>query len=181
MEEPIKKETKEKQAKARNKFFDNGGKIHGNMKGKFKPINPSKYLGNSANIIYRSSYEFKAFRMLDSDPNVVGWSSEEFCIQYKSPKDGKVHRYFPDILVKKRLPSGIIETTVYEIKPLAFTKPPKNPSKVTKSYVNACITYAINEAKWAAAEKYCKSNGYKWMIITEVDLNIPSKDNNILL
>ena len=29
------------------------------MKGRYKPINPSKYKGNPTNIIYRSSWELK--------------------------------------------------------------------------------------------------------------------------
>ena len=38
---------------------------------------------------------------LDNNTNVLEWSSEEHIIPYRSPLDGKVHRYFPDFFVKK--------------------------------------------------------------------------------
>jgi trans-aconitate methyltransferase len=69
-------------------------------KGVFKPKNPQKYNGDPTNIIYRSSWELKYMMYLDSHENVLSWSSEEVIVPYRSPIDNKVHRYFPDFVVK---------------------------------------------------------------------------------
>ena len=75
-------------------------------KGYFNAKYPQKYKGNPTNIIYRSSYELKLMTYLDRNPKVVQWASEEFFVPYKSPIDGKVHRYFPDFWVKKKNKEG---------------------------------------------------------------------------
>ena len=66
-------------------------------KGLFRPKNPSKYRGDPSNIIFRSSWELRFMTYLDAHPDVLEWSSEEFCIPYVSPIDGRIHRYFPEI------------------------------------------------------------------------------------
>ena len=71
-------------------------------KGYFNAKYPQKYKGDVQKIIYRSSYELKLMTYLDRNPNVIQWASEEFFVPYKSPIDGKVHRYFPDFWVKKK-------------------------------------------------------------------------------
>ena len=97
-------------------------------KGYFKPRNPSKYSGDPTTIIYRSSWELKLMRYLDSHSDVIKWASEEFSIPYVSPIDGKVHKYFPDFLVKKRSPNKTIETIVIAI--LYVIAPSVRDSKV---------------------------------------------------
>jgi hypothetical protein len=69
-------------------------------KGTFLPKNPSKYNGNSKNIIYRSNWELRVMKYFDDHPNVIWWASEELPIPYVSPVDNKTHRYFPDFIVK---------------------------------------------------------------------------------
>lgn len=140
--------------------------------GYFKPQNPQKYKGDPANIIYRSGWELKLMSYLDKHQDVIQWQSEEFFIPYRSPVDGRVHRYFPDFLVKKKNPNGIIETVLIEVKPEAQTKPPVKQSKVTKKYINEVFTWGVNEAKWEAADKYCKDRGWTFQIFTEKHLNI---------
>ena len=71
-------------------------------KGKFNPTDPKKYAGNSRNIIYRSLWERQCMVYFDRNENVLEWASEEVIIPYVSPLDGKVHRYFPDFIVKVR-------------------------------------------------------------------------------
>jgi hypothetical protein len=149
-------------------------------KGKFKPVNPEKYRGDPGNVVYRSSYEFKFFRVLDMHPDVEWWQSEEFSIPYVSPIDGKVHRYFPDVLVSYRKQNSNESTIVLiEIKPNSQTKTPdiskKNntPSgRVSRRYLNEVKTYGINTAKWEAAKKYCDERGWQWRIMTEKELGI---------
>ena len=140
--------------------------------GYFKPINPQKYKGNPSNIIYRSGWELKLMSYLDKHPDVIQWSSEEIVIPYRSPIDGKVHRYFPDFYVKKKNIDGVIETSLIEVKPAHQTKPPVKKTKVTKQYINEVTTWGINEAKWKAAVEYCKDRKWTFHIFTEKELNI---------
>lgn len=141
-------------------------------KGFFKPRNPAKYKGNPANIVYRSSWELKFMGYLDAHKDVVEWSSEEFSIPYRSPIDNRVHRYFPDFLVKKVSPAGIQETLVVEIKPAKETKPPQVQKKQTKQYLREVYTWGINSAKWKAAESFCADRKWKFVIMTEHELGI---------
>lgn len=143
------------------------------MQGLFRPQNPDKYAGNPSRIIYRSSYEFKFMRWLDAHPDVISWQSEEFFIPYRSPVDGRYHRYFPDFKFTKRAKDGLLETIVVEVKPYVQTKPPKKSvTKITRGQLREQKTYAINMAKWHAAREYCASRGYKFSIITEKELGL---------
>ena len=49
---------------------------------------------------------------------------------------------------------------------------PQKRSRVTKSYLYECKTYAVNQAKWNAAEEWCKDRMINFMIITEDHLGI---------
>ena len=143
-------------------------------KGLFNPRRPEKYKGDPTNIIYRSSWELRLMVYLDSHPNVITWGSEELIIPYRSPIDNKVHRYFPDFLVTKKNKDGKIETVVIEVKPLKETKPPAPQAKRTPKYLREVYTWGINEAKWKAARDYCENKGWKFIIMTEKELNIPT-------
>ena len=142
------------------------------MKGYFKPQHPEKYKGDPTNIIYRSSWEKRCMVYFDRNPNVLQWESEEFFIPYKSKIDGRVHRYFPDFLIKVKNVDGIVETILIEVKPFYQTQPPEKKSKVTKRFINEVKTYGINISKWEAAEEYCKDRGWKFMILTEKELGL---------
>jgi hypothetical protein len=142
------------------------------LQGRFRPKNPQKYVGNVTDIIYRSSWELKAMMMFDNHPNVVEWSIEEFFIPYISPKDGKKHRYFIDFKIKVKNKDGKLETILIEVKPYTQTIQPEKKKKITKSYLNEIVTYSINQAKFDAAEGYCKNKGWKFQIFTEKELGI---------
>lgn len=139
--------------------------------GYFKPKNPEKYKGDPTNIIYRSSWELKLMSYLDAHPDVVEWSSEEFCIPYRSPKDNRIHRYYPDFKIKQKK-DGKLETIVIEVKPLKQSIPPEKGTKTKRTFLNEVITYGINQAKWKAAKEYCESRMWKFMVMTEKDLGI---------
>ncbi len=109
---------------------------------------------------------------LDAHPDVLEWASEEFCIPYRSPVDGRLHRYFPDFWVKQRGRDGIVDTKVIEVKPAAQTKPPIVQTKRTKRYITEVMTWGVNEAKWKAAKSYCDDRGWKFVIMTEKELGI---------
>ena len=136
-------------------------------KGKFKPKNISKYKGDPSGIIYRSSWELRFMKYLDTTPSILKWSSEEITIPYLSPVDGRRHRYFPDFWVRVKTSGGEIKESLIEVKPKAQTNPPKKKSRVTKRYLREVYTYGVNEAKWKAATEYCKDRGWKFQILTE--------------
>ena len=142
------------------------------IKSRYYPEYPRKYKGNPNNIICRSSWERKFCRWCDLNENVLEWGSEEFWIPYKSPVDNRVHRYFPDFIIKVKEKTGELKTYIIEVKPKKQTVPPKQKSRVTKSYINEVKTYAINQAKWKAADEFCKDRLIEFKIITEDELGI---------
>ena len=148
--------------------------VYDNMKGFFRAQNPEKYGGNPRNIVFRSSYEFKAFRMLDLDPTVLKWSSEEIVVPYLSPVDGRIHRYFPDLYVEKKRPDGRVDKLMCEIKPASQAVQPKVQArkKPTKKYLNEVVTWGKNSAKWKAAQNFCSDRGWKFVILTEKEIGL---------
>lgn len=141
-------------------------------RGKYKPNRPDKYQGDPTKIVYRSLWERKCMKVFDENPNIISWGSEEICIPYKSPVDGKTHRYYPDFIVELKNKSGQIQTLVIEVKPSKQTQEPQKPSsgKTTKRYINEVMTYSINNAKWEAAQKVCENRGWLFRIITEKEI-----------
>lgn len=144
--------------------------------GKFKPKNPQKYKGDPTNIIYRSGWELRLFDYLDKHQNVLKWNSEEVVIPYKSPIDGRWHRYFVDVYVEQINSDGKKQTILIEVKPDAQTKEPDLSTKLTpkgrvsRKYLTEVATYGVNKAKWKAAEEYCADRGWTFQIITEKQL-----------
>ena len=131
-------------------------------RGKFRPQNYKKYKGDYTKIIYRSGWELKFMKHLDRQPEILRWSSEEVVIPYKSPIDGKWHRYYPDFWVKTSKNEILIE-----IKPKKQTKPPKLNPRHKRRYLKEVRTWGVNEAKWKAAEEFCENKGWRWEIMTE--------------
>lgn len=140
--------------------------------GKFSPKNTNKYLGDPTNIWYRSLWERRVMVHLDDNPNVVQWSNEEIVIPYLSPIDNRIHRYFPDFFVRVKNKDGTHESFILEVKPESQSLPPKKRSRITKAYIQEVMTYGVNEAKWNAADHYCKDRNWKFKVITERDLGI---------
>lgn len=145
-------------------------------KGKFNPLNPEKYIGDPTNIIYRSGWEFHLMRYLDKHPHVIKWASEEVIIPYRSPIDGKIHRYFPDFYVEQINKDRKKQKILIEVKPKYQTMPPAvqntKRNKPTKRYLNEVKTWGVNKAKWDAAEEYCKDKGWTFQIMHEDHLGI---------
>ena len=145
----------------------------GTIKSRYKPEYPRKYKGDPNNIICRSSWERKFCRWCDLNENILEWGSEEFCVPYRSPIDKRVHRYFPDFIIKVKEQTGEIKRYVIEVKPKKQTRPPvQTTKKRTKTYINEVKTYAVNEAKWKAADEWCKDRLLEFKIITEDQLGI---------
>ena len=131
-------------------------------KGKYIPQNPQKYKGNPSQIIYRSLWERKFMVYCDRNDKVIEWGSEEVIVPYRSPWDGKIHRYFPDFYVKLKETTGKIKKYIIEVK----------PKRQTKGYLRETYEYARNQAKWHAAVDYCKDRLYEFKVMTEDELGI---------
>ena len=140
-------------------------------RGRFYPKHPLKYKGDPNKIVYRSSWEVRVMKYLDENDGVVWWASEEMNVKYISPVDGRVHRHFPDFVVKVRRKDNSSTIFMLEVKPEAQTKL-RQPKRVTKQYINEAATYAINQAKWKYAEEFCKDHGWVFRVVTEKDLGI---------
>lgn len=135
------------------------------MQGWFIPRHPEKYRGDASRIRYMSSWEYNFHQMLDGNPNVLEWSSEEIAIPYLSPIDGRMHKYYPDYFIVFKNKDGEICQELIEVKPI---KQVKKPTKRSSQYEQA--TFVVNMAKWAAARAFCEANGFNFRIVTENEL-----------
>ena len=141
-------------------------------KGKYIPINPKKYVGNSSQVIYRSLWERKLMVYCDRNEKVIEWGSEEVIVPYRSPWDGKMHRYFPDFYMKVKQTNGTYKKFIIEVKPKAQCKEPiKTPKRKTRKWYKEVQTWGINQAKWKSATDYCENRGMEFKILTEDHLN----------
>ena len=145
--------------------------------GRFRPKNPGKYKGDPSKIIYRSLWEVKVFKWVDDHPDVIWWQSEEVVVPYRSPIDGRMHRYYPDVIIHKKDGLKTTQTIMVEIKPAAQCKPP-NPAnrnktktgRVSRRYLNEVKTWGVNDAKWKAARNFCADRGWLFTIMTEKEI-----------
>lgn len=142
------------------------------VQGFYKPQNPQKYIGDLNQIIFRSSWELRAFKWADGSSNIIEWSSEPFPIKYFDSSTNKMRRYFPDLFIRVMDKSGELKTYIIEIKPEKQTKPPKKGRKKTSTYLNEVATYEKNLSKWNQAKQFCESNNIIFKILTEKELGI---------
>jgi hypothetical protein len=140
-------------------------------KGFYKVKNREKYNGDPDNVVYRSSWELRVLKWLDDNPNVIWFASEELPIPYVSPIDNKVHRYFPDFVVRIKQKNGKEVTMMLEVKPEKQTQKPVQKRK-TKRFLEEAATYAVNQEKWRAADLFCKEHGWQFKLITEKELGL---------
>lgn len=138
-------------------------------KGKYRPQNSYKYIGDSNNIIYRSLWERKFMVFCDLNENVLKWGSEEIYVPYVSPLDEKIHRYFIDFFVEIKTKNGI-EKYLIEVKPFKKCQPPieRNSGK----YLRELNEWKVNRSKWKSATEFANKNNLKFKILTEKELNI---------
>ena len=136
-------------------------------KGRFRPKNHKKYKGDPTKVYYRSLWERRFMHYCDNTPSILEWNSEEIIIPYVSPLDNRIHRYFPDFYIKVRNVSGTVRREIIEVKPKRQCEPPKKPQRQTKKYLREVATYGVNQAKFKAAEEYCKNRKYNFRILTE--------------
>lgn len=146
------------------------------MSGKFKQgeyqlINPDKYLGKKPPY-YRSSYELTFFEWADKRDSVLSWGSETVVIPYYNPVKKRQARYYVDIVITYVNKYGETITEIVEIKPMSQCAKPKmrGGKKAEQTYLRECIAWDTNNAKWSAAEKYARSRGWIFRIVTEESL-----------
>ena len=142
------------------------------IKSKYTPVYPHKYKGNSKMIICRSSWERKFCQWCDMNNSIVSWASEEFSIPYVSPKDNRVHKYYPDYLIKVKEKNDMIKTYVVEVKPYKQTMPPKPRSRKTKSYSNRVCYLCSQSGKVESCKRICEDHRIEFKVVTEKELGI---------
>ena len=132
--------------------------------GIFTPKNPEKYIGRGS-IRYRSGWELQFMNFLDSHPSIKQWASEAINIPYRDPLTGRNTIYVPDFFIQYVDKLGKILVELIEIKPASQ----QLLEKVGKSKVNQAL-YIKNQAKWAAANLYCKHQGITFRVLNENDI-----------
>ena len=136
-------------------------------KGRYKPKNPEKYVGDVNNIVYRSMWERHVMKWCDDSSDIVQWMSEELIIPYICETDNKPHRYYMDFVIQYK--SGRV--VLVEVKPHKETKrPERKQGKSRRTLLNEGMTYIKNQSKWKAAKKYADDRGYHFEIWTEKEL-----------
>ena len=108
----------------------------------------------------------------DNNPSILQWGSEEVVIPYRSPVDGRIHRYFVDFNIRIQTKSGEIKKYLIEIKPKKQTIPPPESKRKTKTWRSNAMTYLKNQAKWEAARDWCEDRQMEFMILTEDHLGV---------
>ena len=132
--------------------------------GKFNIKNPDKYVGNKTPT-YRSSWEFAFMRFCDEHSSVAQWASEAIKIPYRHPFTGKHTVYVPDFFIVYIDKKGKQKVELIEVKPAnqSFHE------RVGKSRQNQSA-FVVNQAKWSAANAWCKQKGIFFRIVTEDDI-----------
>ena len=131
--------------------------------GLYTPKNPQKYIGKRTPR-YRSGWELTFMQFCDNNDSILHWASESMTVKYRHPFTGKPTNYIPDFFVVYKNKFGKTIAEVVEIKPKKQSIIESKASAANKMVV------AINHAKWAAANAYCKAQGFIFRVITEDDL-----------
>lgn len=103
-------------------------------------------------------------QLMDNNEGVLQWASESIRIPYRNPFTGKNTIYVPDFLIVYANKAGTKSVELIEIKPSKETTLENVKSMRDRASV------ALNQAKWAAANAWCKQQGIKFRIITEKDI-----------
>jgi TnsA endonuclease N terminal len=131
--------------------------------GKFQIRNPAKYIGKGTPT-YRSGWEFAFMQFCDNNPAVLQWASESINIPYRNPFTNKQTIYVPDFLIIYIDSKNQKHAELVEVKPSTETTMESARSMRDKAYV------ALNHAKWAAANSWCRQNGMRFRVVTENEI-----------
>jgi hypothetical protein len=133
-------------------------------RGKFTMKNPGKYVGTKTPT-YRSSWEWSFMNFCDNNPHIMKWASEAIQIPYKDPLTGRQTVYVPDFFIQYLDKKGRMLVELIEIKPASQTI----LERVGKNKYNQ-QQFVKNQAKWAAANIWCRQQGIKFRILNENDI-----------
>ena len=133
-------------------------------RGKYVMSQPEKYVGNKQPT-YRSSWELSFMRFCDTNKSVQKWASEAISIPYRDPLTGRQTIYIPDFFIQYIDKNNQMHVELIEVKPASQTI----LERVGKNKYNQA-QYIKNQAKWAAANIWCKQQGIKFRILNENDL-----------
>lgn len=129
-------------------------------RGKFQPTNPQKYVGRGLPT-YRSGWEHSFMRFCDTNDHVLQWASEPLTIPYRHPLTGRQTVYVPDFFITYRTRDNTVRAELIEIKPKKQSVIESKMSSRDRAVV------AVNHAKWAAAQKWCRQQGLVFRVLTE--------------
>jgi TnsA endonuclease N terminal len=132
--------------------------------GIYTPKNLQKYAGKGS-IRYRSSWELAFMNFCDNHPSILHWASESISIPYFNPIKNKNVSYVPDFFVVYQDAKGQRRAELVEIKPSKETT-----MEAAGRSLNSQVQAAINQAKWAAAKRWCESQQISFRVITEHDM-----------
>lgn len=140
--------------------------------GHYRIKNPEKYIGNKSPL-YRSSWEFQFCSFCDTNPSIINWANESIKIPYRNPFTGKYTVYVPDFFITYIDQNNKQHSELIEVKPM-------NQTSLTAAKGNRVnqASAVLNEAKWTAANAWCKQNGIRFRIITENDIFSGTKGNS---
>ena len=133
------------------------------IQSEFKPKNPQK-CRNTGIIHSRSSWEAHFMRFLDTTPSIIQWGSEVIRIPYFNPIKQCQCLYVPDFIIRYIDASGNQKIELIEIKPAKEAIQERTRNRYDK------LTWAVNQAKWESAIKYCMNAGIKFRVVTELEL-----------
>lgn len=147
--------------------------------GYFIPTNPHKYVGNVDEIVYRSSWEKRLMVVLDTNTNINKWGSETTFIPYFSQVKKKMAKYYPDFFIEQTNKEGLSEKVMIEVKPHKETVAPIKPKRATAKsqdrYLKEYLTFRTNTDKWESAKAFCKSHGWRFLIMDEYSLGLKKR------
>ena len=132
--------------------------------GKFVPTQPAKYIGNKVPT-YRSSWEWTFMKFCDTHPSVQRWACEAIKIPYKNPLTGRQTVDIADVFIQDLDKANRLIVELSEIKR-------SNQAVLEKVGGNEThqAQFIQNQAKWSAAQAWCKQQGIKFRVVTENEL-----------
>lgn len=138
------------------------------QQGTYEVKNKQKYIGTK-DPRYLSSFELRTWEWCDRSPAVLKWGAEVIVVDYFNPVKNRRARYIVDVYIKYMNSAGETKEEIIEIKPAIQCSPPKKGrgKKAESTYIQESLTWATNQAKWEAADKYAKDRGWTFRILTE--------------
>lgn len=139
---------------------------YNNTVGTYHVHNREKYIGQY-DPIYKSKLEAKMMYYLDHNENIVKWNYEAFPIKYidESSKN-KIRNYYIDFIAVVKS-NDKLQTVWIEVKSESETKAPGRKASKNQKAVD---TWIKNQSKWKAAKQLAESRGYKFVVISEKEL-----------